>query len=56
MENLLLDALGEVVGNGADKHALGESADFAGRYHAVHLGGDGGGLVIAVNGHALPLL
>ena len=56
MENLLLDALGEVVGDGTDKHALRQPGNLAGRYHAVHLGGDGGGLVIAVDGHALPFL
>ena len=41
MEYLLFDALVEVIGNRADKHALGKTADFAGRNKAVHLGIDG---------------
>lgn len=56
MENLLLDTLGEVIGNGADKHTLRQSADFARRYHAIHLGGYGGGLVIAVDAYTLTFL
>ena len=41
MEYLLLYALGEVVGNRADKHSLGESANLAWRNETVHLGIDG---------------
>ena len=40
MEDLLLYALGEVVGNRADKHTLGESANLARRNETVHLGID----------------
>ena len=36
----LLYALGEVVGNRADKHTLGESANLARRNETVHLGID----------------
>ena len=41
MEDLLLYALGEVVGNRADKHTLGKTANLAWRDETVHLGIDG---------------
>ena len=37
MEDFLLDAFSEVVGNGTDKHTLRQSADFARWNEAVHL-------------------
>ena len=56
MENLLLDALAEIVGNRPDEHALRERGNLARRDKALHLRVDGGGLVLAVDGDALPLL
>ena len=40
MEYLLFDTLVEVVGNRADKHALGKTANLAWRNKAVHRGID----------------
>lgn len=37
MEYFLLDTLVEVIGNSADKHTLGESANLARRNETVHL-------------------
>ena len=56
MENLLLDALAEIVGNRPHEHALRERGNLARRDKALHLRVDGGGLVLAVDGDALPLL
>ena len=56
MENLLLYALGEVIGNGADKHTLGESANLAWRNETVHLGIDGCRDILSVDGNGLALL
>ena len=56
MENLLLDALVERVGYGADEHSLRQRGNFRGRNKRIHLGIDGGGLVVAVDGDALPFL
>jgi hypothetical protein len=56
MKNLLLDALIEVVRHRADEHALRERGNLARRDKALHLRVDGGGLVLAVDGDALPLL
>lgn len=56
MENLLLDTLAEVVGDRPDEHALRERGNLARRDKALHLRVNGGGLVLAVNGDALPLL
>ena len=56
MEYLLLYALGEVVGNRADKHSLGESANLAWRNEAVHLGIDGCRDILSVDGDRLTLL
>ena len=56
MENLLLDTLVKVVGHRTHKHTLCEITDFACRDKAVHLCGDRGGFVVAVDGHGLSLL
>ena len=56
MEDLLLYALGEVVGNRADKHTLGESTNLAWRNKAVHLGVDGSGDILTIDGNGLALL
>ena len=56
MENLLFDALVVVVGDGSHEHALRERGNLARRDKALHLRVNGGGLVLAVNGDALPLL
>ena len=56
MENLLLDSLIEVVGDGSNKHALCEVRDFGSRDKTIELCGDGSGLVVAVDGHRLSLL
>ena len=56
MEDFLLDTLVEVVGDGSDKHALCEVGDFGSRDKAIELRGDGGRLVVAVDGHGLTLL
>ena len=56
MEDLLLDTLVEVIGNRADKHSLGESANLARRNETVHLGVDGSGDILAVDGNGLALL
>lgn len=56
MENLLFDTLVEVVGNGADKHALCQTANLARRNKTVHLGVDGSGDILTVDGNGLALL
>lgn len=56
VEDLLLDALVEVVGDGSDEHALCEVGNLAGRYKTIELCGDGGRLVIPIDGHRLSLL
>ena len=56
MEDLLLYALCEVVGNGADKHTLGESANLAWRNETIHLGIDGRRDILSVDGNGLALL
>ena len=56
MEDLLLYALGEVIGNGAYKHTLGESANLARRNETVHLGIDGCRDILTVDGNGLALL
>ena len=56
MEDLLLYALGEVVGNRADKHTLGESANLARRNETVHLGIDRCRDILSVDGNGLALL
>ena len=56
MEDLLLYALGEVVGNRADKHTLGETANLAWRDETVHLGIDGCRDILTIDGNRLALL
>ena len=56
MENLLFDTLVVVVGDGSHEHALRERGNLACRDKALHLRVDGGGLVLAVDGDALPPL
>ena len=56
MEYLLVDTLIKIVRHGTDKHALCEITDFACRDKAVHLSGNGGGLIITIDSHGLPLL
>ena len=56
MENLLLDTLVEVVGYRPDEHALCEVGNLARRNEAVHLGVDGDGGLVPVDGHVLPFL
>ena len=56
MENLLFDALVEIVGDCTDKHSLCQVTDFGSRDKAVHLGIDGNGSFVAVDRHVLPFL
>ena len=56
MEDFLLYALGEVVGNRADKYTLGESANLARRNETVHLGIDRCRDILSVDGNGLTLL
>ena len=56
MEYLLFDTLIEVIGNRADKHTLGKSANLARRNETVHLGVNGGGNILSVEGNGLALL
>ena len=56
MEDLLLDTLVEVVGNRANKHSLGESANLARRNETIHLGIDGCRDILTIDGNGLALL
>lgn len=56
MEDLLLDTLVEVVGYRPDEHTLREVGNLACRNEAVHLGVDGDGGLVPVDGHVLPFL
>ena len=56
MENLLLDAFVEVIGDGSHEHTLRECGDFTGRDQAVELGGYGCAFVVPVDGHRLAFL
>lgn len=56
MEDLLLYALGEVVGNRADKHTLGKITNLAWRNETIHLGIDGRRDILSVDGNGLALL
>ena len=56
MENLLLDALVEVVADRTHEHALREAGNLARRNERVHLCVDGGGDVLTVDGDRLPFL
>ncbi len=56
VENLLLDALVEVVGHRTDKHTLRKTGNLARRDERVHLRVDGGGNVLPIDGYGLPFL
>ena len=56
VENLLLDALVEVVGHRTDKHTLRQTGNLAWRNERVHLRIYGGGNVLPVDGDRLPFL
>ena len=56
VEDLLFDTLVEVVGHGADKHALRQVANLRGRNQAVHLRVDRGRDVLPIDGDGLPFL
>ena len=56
MEDLLLDAFVEVVGDSTDKHALRQVANLRRRNQAVHLRVDRGGNVLPIDGDGLPSL
>ena len=56
VEDLLFDTFVEVVGYRTYEHTLCEVTDFGCWNETVHLCGDRGGLVIAVDGHGLALL
>lgn len=49
MKNLLRDSFIEIIGHGADKHALRECRNLTGRDKRVELGVDGVGVIIAVD-------
>ena len=56
VENLLLNPLVERIGYGADEHSLRQRGNLRGRDERIHLRIDGCGLVVAVDGYALPPL
>ena len=56
MEDLLLYALGEVVGNRSNKHTLGETTNLAWRNETIHLGIDRCRDILTVDGNGLALL
>lgn len=56
MENLLLDALVEIVRHRTDKHSLRQAGNLARRDKRIHLRVDGGGNVLPVDGNGLPFL
>ena len=56
VEDLLLNTFVEVVGHGADKHALRQVTDFRRRNQAVHLRVDRGRDVLPIDGDGLPFL
>ena len=56
MEDFLIYAFGEIVGNRADKHSLRQTTNLAWRNKAVHLGVDGSGDILTVDGNGLALL
>ena len=51
VEDFLLDALVEVVGDGSNKHTLCEVGDFGSWNKTIELRGDRGRLVVSVDGH-----
>ena len=56
MKNLLVDTFIKVVGYCSYKHTLCEIADFRCRDKTIHLRRDRCGLIVAIDGHRLPLL
>ena len=56
MENLLVDPFVEIIRHGSDEHALRERRNLRLRNETVHLCRYGGGGIVAVDGHRLPLL
>ena len=56
MEDFLLNAFVKVVGDGTYEHTLCEVGDFGSRDETIELRGDGGRLIVAVDGHRLTLL
>ena len=56
VEDFLLDTLVEVVGHCTHEHSLCEVRDFGSRDKTIELCGDGGRLVVSVDGHRLTLL
>ena len=56
VEDFLLDTLIEVVGHCTHEHSLCEVGDFGSRNKTIELRGDGGRLVVSVDGHRLTLL
>ena len=56
VEDLLFDTFVEVVGYRTYEHTLCEVTDFGCWNETVHLCGDRGGFVVAVDGHGLSLL
>ena len=56
VEDLLLDALIEVVRYGPDEHPLCKVTNLAGRYQAIELRGDRGRFIVSINGYGLSLL
>ena len=56
MEYFLLNALAEVVGNWADEHTLGKTANLAWRNKTVHLCVDGSGNILSIDGNGLAFL
>ena len=56
MENLLLDALVEIVRHRTDKHSLRQAGNLARWDKRIHLRVDGGGHVLPVDGDGLPFL
>ena len=56
VEDFLLYALGEVVGNRSNKHTLGKTTNLAWRNETVHLGIDGCRDILTVDGNRLALL
>ena len=56
MEDFLIYAFGEIVGNRADKHTLGKTTNLAWRNETIHLGIDGRRDILSVDGNGLALL
>ena len=56
VEDLLLEALIEVVRYGPDEHPLCKVTNLASRYQAIELCGDRGRFIVSINGYGLSLL